>query len=80
MFSIHEGLSKLDLNNTQMNYDANSLYFSAICDIISIFAKIETGYAFEPHMSDIHVNDFNNETFNQDGKNSAIFKKLLQST
>jgi len=38
----------------------------------SVYPKIETGYAFKPHMNDVFVNDFNNQTFNQDGNESAI--------
>ena len=32
MLLIHEQLSKLDLNNTQMVFDATSLYPSALWD------------------------------------------------
>ena len=38
----------------------------------SVYPKIETCYAFQPHMNDVFVNDFNNQTFNQDGNESAI--------
>ena len=42
----------------------------------STYPKIYTGYAFKPHMNVIFVNDFSNETFNQDGNDSAILKKI----
>ena len=40
----------------------------------SVYPKIETGCAFQPHMNDVFVNEFNNQTFNQDGNDSAILK------
>ena len=43
-------------------------------DKVSVYPKIETGYTFKPHMNDVFVNDFNNQTFNQDGNDSAILK------
>ena len=70
-----------DLNKTQMDFDATSLYPSAMWDKNSMYPKIETGYAFQPHMNDVFVNEFNNRTSNQDGNDSAILKKyILQST
>ena len=38
----------------------------------SVYPKIETGLAFKPHMNDVYVEAFNNQTFNQDGDESAI--------
>ena len=72
MLPILKKLSKLDLNQTQMDYDATSLYPSAMWDENSVYPKIETGFAFKPHMNDIHVEAFNNQTFNEDGDESAI--------
>ena len=69
---IHKKLSKLDSNKTQMDFDATSLYPSAMWDYNSIYPKIETGFAFKPHMNDIYVEAFNNQTFNEDGDESAI--------
>ena len=74
MLPIHEQLSKLDLNNTQMDFDASSLYPSAMWDKNSVYPKIETGVAFEPHMNDVYVEAFNNQSFNQDGNENAILK------
>ena len=72
MLSIHKQLSKLDSNKTQMDYDATSLYPSAMWDKNSVYPKIETGFAFKPHMNDVYVEAFNNQSFNEDGDGSAI--------
>ena len=69
---IHKELSNLDLNYTQMDYDATSLYPSAMWDDKSVYPKIETGFAFEPDLNDVYVEAFNNQTFNEDGDESAI--------
>ena len=49
MLPICEELSKLDLKITQMDFDATSLYRSAMWDKNSVYPLIETGFAFEPH-------------------------------
>ena len=72
MLSIHKNLCKLDSNKTQMSYDGNSLYHSAMWDENSVYPKIETGFAFKPNMNDVYVEAFNNQTFNEDGDESAI--------
>ena len=72
MLPIHKKLSKLDLNKTQMDFDASSLYPSAMWDKNSVYPKVETGFAFKTYMNDIYVEAFNNQTFNQDGDESAI--------
>ena len=72
MLPIHKELSKLDSNKTQMNFDATSLYPSAMWDENSIYPKIETGFAFKPHMNDVYVKAFNDQSFNTDGDESAI--------
>ena len=72
MLPIHKELSKLDSNKTQMDFDATSLYPSAMWDEISVYPKIETGFAFKPHMNDVYVEAFNNQSFNEDGDESAI--------
>ena len=72
MLPIHKELSKLDLNKTQMDFDATSLYPSAMWDCNSVYPKIETGFAFKPHMNHVYVEAFNNQTFNEDGNESAI--------
>ena len=69
---IHNNLSKLNLKKTQMCYDATSLYPSAMWDCNSDYPKIETGFAFKRHMNKTYVEAFNNQTFNEDGDESAI--------
>ena len=72
MLSIHKGLSKLNSIKTQMVYDAISLYPSAMWDGNSVYPKIETGFAFKTDMNDVSVEAFNNQTFNEDGDESAL--------
>ena len=74
MLPVHEQLSKLDLNNTLMDFDASSLYPSAMWDKNSVHPKIETGFAFKPQMKNVYVQEFKNQSFNQDGKESSILK------
>ena len=74
MFPIHKELSKLYLIKTQMDFDATSLYPSAMWDKISLYPKIKTGFAFKPRMNDVFVETFKNKTFNQDGNESGILK------
>ena len=45
MLPIHKELPKLKTNKTQMDYDANSLYPSAMWDENSLYPKIETEFA-----------------------------------
>ena len=75
MLPVPKVLSKLDLNKTQMDFDATSLYPSAMWDEKSVYLEIESGYVFKPHMNKTYVDAFNNQTFNQDGNESAIFRK-----
>ena len=72
LLPIHKELSKLNSNKTQMDYDANSLYPSAMWDENSVYSKIEKGFAFEPHMNDVYLESFNNQSFNEDGDESAM--------
>ena len=57
-----------------MVFDATSLYPSAMYDEKPVYLKIGTEFAFKPHMNNVHVKTFNNQTFNQDGNESAIVK------
>ena len=72
MLSIHKELSKLVSIKTQMDYDATSLYPSGMWDEKSVYRKKESGFYFKPDMNDVYVEAFNNQTFNQDGDESAI--------
>ena len=71
---IHKKLQKLNHNDVMMDYDATSLYPSSMWDENSVFPKIESGFAFKPHMNKTYVDAFNNQTFNQDGNESAILR------
>ena len=72
MLQIHKELSNLDSNKTQMDFDATSLYPSAMWDEKSVYPKIETGFAFKPHMNNVYVEAFNNQSFNGNVDESAI--------
>ena len=71
---IHKKLQKLNLNDDVMDFDATSLYLTAMWDENSVYPKIESGFAFKPHMKKTFVDAFNNQTFNQDGDESAILR------
>ena len=71
---IHKKLQKLNLNDVMMDFDATSLYPSAMWDENSVYPKIETGFTFKPHMNIVYVEAFNNQTFNQDGDESAMLR------
>ena len=55
-----------------MDFDATSLYPSAMWEENSVYPKIETGFAFKPYMNDVYVEAFSIQAFNQDGDESAI--------
>ena len=57
-----------------MEFDAIISYPSAVWDKNSVYPNIETSCAFRPHMNDVFVNDFNNQTFKQGGNDSAFLK------
>ena len=57
-----------------MDFDATSLYPSAMWDENSLCPKKETGFAIKHHMNNVYVKAFNNQIFNQDGNESAILK------
>ena len=71
---IHKKLQKLNHNDVMMEFDATSLYPSAVWDENSVYPKIKTGFAFKPHMNKTYVDAFKNQTFNQDGDESAILR------
>ena len=72
MLPIHKELSKLHSNKTQLDSDATSLYLSGMWVENGVYPKIETGFAFKLHMNTTFVDAFNNQTFNEDGDESAI--------
>ena len=59
-----------------MVFDATSLYPSAMWDEKSVYPKVETGFGLKPHMNDVFVKSFNDQTFNQDGDESAALLKI----
>ena len=72
MLPIHKDLSNINSITTQMDYDATPLYPSAMWDGNSVYFEIETGFALKPHMNDVYVEAFDNQTYNQDGDESAV--------
>ena len=74
MIASHEQVSKLDLYKTPMDSGATSLYPSAMWDKNSVFPKIGTRFSFWPHMNDVYVKPVKDQTFNQNGEESAKLK------
>ena len=72
---LHEQLRKLNFDDIMTDFEATSLYPSAMWDESSVYSKIETGFAFKPHMNDVFVKAFNDQTFNHDGSKSAVSKR-----
>ena len=68
---LHKIIRKKELIHLLWDFDAVSLYPTAMSDANSIYSKIETGYVFTKDMNDDLVNKFNTQTFNQ---GSAILK------
>ena len=50
---IHEKLRKLNPDDVKMDFDATSLYQSAMWDEKPVYPKIETAFAFKPHMNKV---------------------------
>ena len=63
-----------------MDFVATSLYPSAMWDKDSVYPEIDFGYTFKAHKNDVFVNDFNCQTFSQDGNDSAILKTIYITT
>ena len=61
----HQLLQRLSLSDLLWDFDAISLYPSAMSDPESIYPRIETGYALKPVMNNDIVKKFNNQTFTQ---------------
>ena len=64
-------LKQLSLTDFLWDFDATSLYASALWVEKSINPRIETVYAFTKYMNDELVNKFNNQTFT---RGSALLK------
>ena len=57
-----------------MDFDATSLYPSAMWDEKSVYPEIESGFAFKPHMKDFYMEEFNNQTFIRVGDECAMLR------
>ena len=68
---IHRLIKQIKLVELLWDFDATSLYPSAMWDEKSIYPRIETGYSFTRDMNKFLVHRFNNQTFTQ---GSAILK------
>ena len=68
---LHKIIKRIELIHLLWDFDAASLYPSAMWDEKSIYPRIEAGYAFTRDMNDELVEKFNNQTFTQ---GSAILK------
>ena len=73
-------LEKLDFDDVMTDFDASSLYSSAMWVANSVYPKLETGFAFKVHMDDLYTEALNDQTFNQDGNESAIIKLKIYTT
>ena len=70
--SFHQFLQQLSLNDLLWDFDAVSLYPSAMIDEKSVYPRTETGYAFTPDMNNEIVRKFDEGNFTQ---GTAISKK-----
>ena len=68
---LHRLIKQIKLEELLWDFDATSLYPSAMWDEKSIYPRIETGYSFTRDMNKYLVHRFNNQTFTQ---GSAILK------
>ena len=68
---LHKIVKRIELIHLLWDFDAVSLYPSAMWDENSIYPRIETGYAFTRDMNNELVEKFNNQTFT---RGSAILK------
>ena len=57
-----------------MDFDGNSLHPSAMWYEKSVYPKIESGFAVALNMNDVYEKAFNDQTFNEDGNESAILR------
>ena len=68
---LHKIIKRIELIHLLWDFDAVSLYPSAMWDERSIYPRIETGYAFTRDMNDELVEKLNNQIFT---RGSAILK------
>ena len=75
--TLYEIIKRIELIHLLRDFDAVSLYPSAMWDENSIFPRIETGYSYTRDMNDELVKKFNSQTFT---KGSAILKIKYYNT
>ena len=71
---IHKNLQKQNLKDVMMDFDSTSFHLSAMWDEKHVYPKIETGFAFKAHMNDVYEEALSNQSYNQDGDESAILR------
>ena len=74
---LHKIIKRIELIHLLWDFDAVSLYPSAMWDENSIYPRIETGYAYKRDMNDELVKNFSNQTFT---RGSAILKIKYYNT
>ena len=57
-----------------MDFDATSLYLTAMWDESPVYLEKESGYVCKPHTKDVIVEILNYQTSQKDGKDSAILR------
>ena len=73
ILTIQEKIKTLNLDDVMMDFDASSLYPCAMWDEQSVSDEtIESGFSFKPHLNDVYLETFNNPSWNQVGKESAV--------
>ena len=72
---LHKIIKRIELIELLWDFDAVSLYPSAMWDEKSIYPRIKTGYAFTRDMNNELVQKFNNQTFTQ----GSAFLKIKYS-
>ena len=78
--TIHEKLQNVILKKLRMDFVCTGLYPSEMWDANSVNPKKESGCASKPHMNDVYVVAFKNQSFNQDGNDSAILKNIYYNS
>ena len=63
---------KLDVDNVKMDFDAISFTQAPSIMKVQYIQKKETGLDFTPYMKNVYGEAFKNQSFNQDGNESAV--------
>ena len=75
----HQKLKNLNQDKFGMDFVGTISYPAALHDEKSTYPKIETGYAFTPHVNTVYVAAFSNEVFEQKG-NECSFSESYKNT